>query len=320
MSAVSQDPPIRIWLNSDRHYERGDRAKVQVETDNDGYLVVLHANADGRIRVLFPLDPTDDNFVRGGRRYEIKGRGGREAFMVDVNSGQGTVYAAVSRDPFRFDQFMRNDHWDATALSPNQLASDPEPELNDLTQRMATGRFEYDLLRYDVSYGRSVSYYTPAPVRRAYYTDPFCDRYVFRHDCDPYYYGGGSGVSVNLVFGRSYRSYYDPFYDPFYNNRYSYDPYYYGYDPYYYRPYYGTPTYYSPRPYYYNPRPVYTGRLYTPYQFKAVNRTFGGAGSIEAARDRGGDDRRVNGTDPRSFATPRNPAGGTSVQPKVTNQ
>ena len=165
-AAVTQDPPIRLWINEDRHFERGDRARVQVQTDRDGYVVVLHADPDGRVRVLFPVDPGDDNFLRGGHRYEVRGRGNRESFTVDVSSGQGTVYAAVSPDPFRFDDFVQGDHWDYRALNATQLSRDPEPDLTDMVRRMAGGRFDYDLLTYDVSYGASYSSTLTMRLRR----------------------------------------------------------------------------------------------------------------------------------------------------------
>src|SRR2546429_1541621 len=40
-AAVAADPPVRVWFNSDGHYEFGDRAKVYAQTADDGYLVVL---------------------------------------------------------------------------------------------------------------------------------------------------------------------------------------------------------------------------------------------------------------------------------------
>src|SRR6476661_8218335 len=100
--ALQDDPPIRLWINNDRRFLPGDRAKVEVRTRDDGYLLVFHVDPEGHLRVLFPLDPDRDNFVRGGRKYEIRGRGGRESFEVDTKSGKGTVYAAVSRDPLHF--------------------------------------------------------------------------------------------------------------------------------------------------------------------------------------------------------------------------
>src|SRR5690349_24692620 len=82
VAATSDDPPIKVWLNHD-DFQRGDKARVNVKTGEDGYVVVLRADADGRVRVLFPLDPSDDDFVRGGETIEVRGRGDREAFYVD---------------------------------------------------------------------------------------------------------------------------------------------------------------------------------------------------------------------------------------------
>lgn len=308
-AAVTQDPPIRLWINNDRHFERGDRAKVQVQTDDDGYVVVLHADPDGRVRVLFPIDPGDDNFLRGGHRYELRGRGNRESFTVDVSSGQGAVYAAYSHDPFRFDDFVQGDHWDFRALNATQLGNDPEPDLTDMVRRMAGGRFEYDILRYDVYYGSSsyssAAYYSPVVVRHSYY-DPFCD---FSWDCDPYYFGGRSGLSVGLYFGRPYRS---AFYDPFYYDPYYYDPFYYGgYG--YYRPSYRYPGYY---PGYY-PRSGYQGQIYTPYQFKTINRTWNGTGAT-LYRDRR--DTRFDATH-TVYGPGRNaPLNGTPSRPDLNGQ
>src|SRR2546430_6294605 len=60
-TAASDDPPIKVWLNQDSYFQRGDKAKVHVKLADDGYLVVLRADAEGRVRVLFPLDPTADD-------------------------------------------------------------------------------------------------------------------------------------------------------------------------------------------------------------------------------------------------------------------
>src|ERR1700756_2768113 len=93
--------PVTVQLNHDQ-FTVGDHARVYVQSEQDGYLVVLHADADGRIRVLFPLDPTDDDFIRGGRRFEVRSRGDRDAFQIESGDGSGTVLAAVAKDPFNF--------------------------------------------------------------------------------------------------------------------------------------------------------------------------------------------------------------------------
>jgi hypothetical protein len=247
LAAAKDDPPIQIWINNDRRFFPGDRGKVQVRTEDDGYLIVLHADPDGNLRVLFPLDPTDDNFVRGGRKYEIRGRGDRESFDVDNRSGHGTVYAAVSKSAFRFDEFVLGDHWDYRTIAPNRLPRDPETELTDLVRRMAQGSFDYDILGYDVieRVYASSSYYDYPSYGSVYYGDTWC--------C--------SGVSLGFSFGRPYyrRPFYGYAYDPFY------DPFF--YDPWYYRPYYYSPVYYRPYSYYgYYPYGYYPYGYY-PYGY-----------------------------------------------------
>ncbi|HUF35292.1 MAG TPA: DUF4384 domain-containing protein, partial [Gemmatimonadales bacterium] len=263
------DPAVQLWISNDRRFLPGDRAKVHVRTEDDGYLVVFHADPDGHLRVLFPLDPDDDNFVRGGKRYEIRDRGDREAFDAD-RTGRGMVYAAVSRSPFRFDGYVLADHWDYRALAPDRLPRDPESELTEIARRMAGGSFDYDVLSYDVlervvyasSYSYSRPYYSPF-----YYDDPWCGGYYWRR-C-------GSGISIGVFFGRPYRyGYHSPY-------RYGYSPY---YDPFFHDPYFYRPAYYYPvhRPYYpyrgyhhprfrdwrYDHRYRDGARSYTPYRFR----------------------------------------------------
>lgn len=279
---ATEDPPIQLWINN-RQLLSGDPAKVQVRTKEDGYLLVLHVDTEGHLRVLFPLDPKDDDFVRGGRKYEIRGRGGRESFTADVSTGRGTVYAAVASDPYKFDGYVLGDHWDYRALAPDRLSSDPEAELNDLVRRLSQDDFDYDILTYDV-----VDRSDYAVGSSPYYAS---DYYASCFSCG-YYSPYRSSFSVSLVFGRPYRrSFYDPFYaayDPFYDP-FFYDPYYY---PAYYRPFYAPyPRYYAPYPrnlgYYNTPGNRYSAP-YTPYRFRGNDaviagyrgRGFSGARSI----------------------------------------
>jgi len=262
-AVASDDPPVQIWISNDRRFVPGDRAKVQVRTRDDAYLLVLHADTEGHLRILFPVDPTDDDFVRGGRKYEIRGRGGHESFTIDSRTGQGTVYAVASADPFKFDEFVVGGHWDYRALAPQRLSSQPESELNDLVRRMSQDDFDYDILTYDVFDRVAYSDYSSSYYPSFYYSSCFGCWYR-------------PGVSIGLYFGRPYRRpYYDPYYpvyDPFY------DPFF--YDPYFYPAYYA-PIYY-PRAYYYPydsyPYPGYGGYYnspshrphgpYTPYRFR----------------------------------------------------
>ena len=216
-AAAGDDPPIHVWLNQDNYFVRGDRAKVYVRAAADGYLVVLRADADGRPRVLFPIDPSDDTFIRAHKKFEVRSRGDREAFAVDEREGSGVVLAAWSASPFKLDEFVRGDHWDYRVLGTIQTGSDAEAALVDVVQRMAgDARFDYDVVTYTVEsttayyrHGYRDGYYPSFGVRFGYgwpyygfsasCFDPFfCDRFFFRRS-----------VFFRPVF-------FDPFFDPFF--------------------------------------------------------------------------------------------------------
>ncbi|MEP7177236.1 MAG: DUF4384 domain-containing protein, partial [Gemmatimonadales bacterium] len=131
----------------------GDRAKVYVRSAGEGYHVVLRSDARGNVRVLSPVDPDDGQQIRGGKKYEVKGRGGREAFVVEDTLAQGTVVAAWSKTPFDFRRYQRNGHWDPGALADAADASDdPELRLLSLLDEMkgTSGHYEYDAATYVV--------------------------------------------------------------------------------------------------------------------------------------------------------------------------
>ena len=260
VEAQGDDPAIRVWLNEDGRFQRGDRAKVYVRSRDDGYLVVLHLDPDNRLRVVFPLDPDDDNFVRGGKKYQILGRGERETFEVDVRSGRGTLYAAVSRDPYRWDRFVVGDHWDFAALNDVPLSRDIEADLNEFVRGIATADFDYDFVDYDVYeriYASGTTHYASIHYSPSYsYGDPYYSSW-----CRGYWRCGGSGLFIGIGIG-----------DPWW-----YSPYgHYGYYPAGYYPYY--PYYYPYRRYpaYYPYQPFYPYRYHDPYRYRGAGTYYAG--------------------------------------------
>jgi hypothetical protein len=222
--------PVTVQLNHDQ-FAIGDHARVYVESDQDGHLVVLHADPEGRIRVLFPLDPSDDDFIRGGRRFEIRGRADRDAFQIEALEGSGIVFAAVSTDPLKFDAFVHNDHWDFRALGgpSSTVREDPLAKMLDIVQRMSgdsSGRFEYDAATYVVRSNRVASRYGYGGYGYGYgwdypyhfglgFYDPFCfDPFWGWANCLGYGYrfgfgygypfGFGVGVTYSYGFGRRF--------------------------------------------------------------------------------------------------------------------
>jgi len=197
VGSAGDNPPVHIWFNSDAEYAYGDRAKVYAKSAEDGYLVVLRADGAGRVRVLFPLDPQGEQQVTGGKKYELKGRGGREAFTADDSSGHGTVLAAISKSPFRVDEFVQNGRWDLQALSDRQVRDDPEAGLLNLVQRMKPSGEHYD---YDVA-----TYVVSERYARGMYSYPYVGPGWWGYDP---WWGWGYGPRLGLGFGWGPRSYY----------------------------------------------------------------------------------------------------------------
>lgn len=267
-AALADGPPtpITVSLNNGGQYSRGEYSKVQFKAAADGYVVVLQADQDGRIRVLFPLDPTDDNFIRGGKNYQIIGRDGKGSFYLSQAGGGGMVYAAWSASPFTLGGFTRGDHWDFDVLDRFNASDDPEATLNDLVGQMTPSAFDYAIDRYVV--------YSVAD-----YSDGGSTTYVGVSGWPwPTYYT--TGWSVSIGFGCCY---YDPW--PYYGYgwypAYGYYPWYgygypgYGYPGYGYPGYgypgYGYPGYgYPGYGYGYSRPPGYysAAGYYRPYTFK----------------------------------------------------
>jgi hypothetical protein len=54
---VDPPVPVSVTLSQNGRYLPGSGVQVTVHPGADGYLLVLNADPDGRVRVLFPLDP-----------------------------------------------------------------------------------------------------------------------------------------------------------------------------------------------------------------------------------------------------------------------
>ena len=143
-------PPITVTLNSGGQYSRGEYAQAQFRASADGYVLLLQTDQNGRIRVLFPLDPGDDNFIRGGKTYKVVGRDNRGSFYLDEAGASGMVYAAWSKSPFQFAEFVRGDHWDYSIFDQYNAADDPESQLTDFVLNFTTQGFDYAIDRYIV--------------------------------------------------------------------------------------------------------------------------------------------------------------------------
>lgn len=144
----SNDPGVRVWV-SDTLYQVGAGAHVYVKLREPGYLVVLHIDALGRIRVLYPAVPGDQVVVPADAPFEVAGTGESITFRV-ATRGRGTLLAARSPYPFVFEPLRHGERWDyAESLLLQPSAGNPFAALLDIADRVADGQpYDYDVTAY----------------------------------------------------------------------------------------------------------------------------------------------------------------------------
>ncbi len=210
-------PKIEMWTNKGDAavYDRGDRVRLYFRLDQDAYVTIFRVDTDGRVRVLFPRDPWEDNFARGGKDLEVDGTALRsEAFTIDDYPGQGYLFAVASADPFVYDQIESGDHWDYRVIADGRVKGDPYVAMTGLAQRIVPDGYadwDYDVISYNVNqhydYPRFLCYDCHSYVSYSYW-DPYdysCVRFrVFVYD-DPWYYPYRYYGDSRVVFVRPYR-------------------------------------------------------------------------------------------------------------------
>lgn len=197
-AAEASPPGIRLWTSHGEVYRRGERVRIFFRTEQDAYVTVFRVDTDGRVRVLFPREPWEENYVRGGYTYDVPNYGQHDAFVVDDDPGVGYVFGVASADRFDYEAFENSNHWDlALASDYGRIHGDPYESLQDLVQRIIPpGYSDYDthLLPYYVErhydYPRFVCYDCHSYVSYAYW-DPYdywCPRYTLFVYRDPFYF------------------------------------------------------------------------------------------------------------------------------------
>ncbi len=208
-------PHVEVWTNrGDDPYAGGQAARVYFRTEQDAYVTILRVDTDGRVRVLYPREPWDDNFVRGGREYDVLQRSSSDAFYVDDYPGVGYVFAVAAADPFVYDAIKSEDHWDYRLIADGRIRGDPYTALTDLAQRIVPDGYtdwDYDVVPYYVQqhydYPRFLCYDCHTYVSYPYWSpyDYSCVRFRIVVYDDPYYYPYRYSGGTRVVFTRPLR-------------------------------------------------------------------------------------------------------------------
>jgi hypothetical protein len=125
---------VRVWTEPGEGalVFPGEDVKVRFRVDEDAYVVVYDVDTMGRVRVLFPEDPYDDGFVRGGQVVRLPGRGAGYRLLVSGPAGVERIVALASDRSLmgRWQRFADSDviRLDGS-LSPRLVKTPVKPNL-----------------------------------------------------------------------------------------------------------------------------------------------------------------------------------------------
>lgn len=192
-----RSPGIRIWTSGSDLHRRNDRVRMFYRTERDAYVTIFRVDTDGRVQLLFPRSPEEENYGYGGATYSVASYDRSTAFLVDDYPGVGYLFGVASTEPFNFEAVSANGHWDLRNVYDGRLHGDPRASLEEMaTQMMASGYSDFDthILPYYVEqrydYPRFVCYdchsYSPWVSWNPYRS--WCRSYTLVVFNDPYYY------------------------------------------------------------------------------------------------------------------------------------
>jgi hypothetical protein len=133
---ASTAPPatVRVWRSDSTAY---------VALREPGHVVLLHVDAIGRIRVLFPAGPDDSTAVSADAPLAVP--------LPPVAEGNPATFVAVrTRWPFAWGALRSGSDWDyANAWLLQPTAGDPLTALLDIADRVTDGRpYDYGQVTY----------------------------------------------------------------------------------------------------------------------------------------------------------------------------
>ncbi len=213
---ASDPTPLVVLSTSNELVSRGDRMRVWFGTAQNAHVFLFRIDTDGRVRILFPERPWQNNYVQAGRMVEVKNTACDEsacAFVIDDYPGQGYVFAVASVTPFEFDAYANGDYWDYSAIAHRgRVTSDPFVALSKVMEQTVVQTTEngssYDVHRYNVEqrfeYPRFLCYECHSFVRFPSW-DPYqqeCTRFqIVRYD-GPAYHPASGYSPTRVVFSR----------------------------------------------------------------------------------------------------------------------
>lgn len=107
--AVDRYLDVEVWTDhADADYYTGDEVVVHFRTNRDAFVAIYSIDSRGLVNLLFPSDPAQDNFVRGGMTYSLPGPDDDFELVLNGPEGTETIQIIASRERFPIPDWYRN--------------------------------------------------------------------------------------------------------------------------------------------------------------------------------------------------------------------
>ena len=97
---------MAVRVDPDRVFSKGDRVRVLLETNTDGYLYIFNSTDDGPATMIYPHADLDEagNYLQAHVPFEIPTSSATEErlrwFAFDENAGTERLFLVFTREPF----------------------------------------------------------------------------------------------------------------------------------------------------------------------------------------------------------------------------
>ena len=165
---VADEVGPRVSVTADFDYAGGSRrVDARFHLYDDAYVIVGHLDAAGRLRIVFPSDPRDDGFVRGGKIYHVPsffaGFADEYAWRYSeyryryhsissrrdsYDAGLGYVFVIASWRPMRLDRLADGDRWQTYNVADVSYMDDPREAIEELGALVAGDNREAYSIQY----------------------------------------------------------------------------------------------------------------------------------------------------------------------------
>ncbi|MEA3297443.1 MAG: DUF4384 domain-containing protein, partial [candidate division Zixibacteria bacterium] len=90
---------VEIWTSHfDGNYYIGDNVIISFRANHDAFVTIYSVDSRGRVNLLFPARPGDDNFVTGGVTYQLPGPDDNFDLVIAGPEGVENIQIIASRE------------------------------------------------------------------------------------------------------------------------------------------------------------------------------------------------------------------------------